>query len=363
MKIGIDYRLAVNSHRGMGRYIREILNELLKIDTENQYFLYVDKGIDLEMNNKNVIIKKIKSLNYIYFEQIILPIEAKKDKLDILWSPANTFPIFLYKKIKLFTTIHDLIFMDENIEKSNNFYQKIGRIYRKFIVKNFSKKINICFTVSEFSKQEIKNRLNIDSILTYNKIDNFYRLIKGKKQETDILKRLNLAQGSYFFTVSGDAPSKNLETLIRLFSRKNINEKLVITGGVSEKNKKNILKLGLQESLIFTDFINDFELIDLYKNSKAFIFLSLAEGFGIPVLEAMFFSLLIVASDRTSIPEILGDGGIKVNPLDIEKIENILVNLEKFDIAKYKEFQKKQVLKFLNWKDTAEVVYKEIERI
>jgi hypothetical protein len=154
MIIGIDYRLAVSSNRGMGRYCREIVRQLLSIDMVNHYVLYVDMHITDKFPD-NVTIKQIPTRNFILGEQLYLSRFAKKDRINVLWSPYNTFPLFLPRKIGLVVTIHDLIFWNRPIGKSN-FTQKIGRIYRKYCLLLGKCRINNCFTVSEFSQKEFQ---------------------------------------------------------------------------------------------------------------------------------------------------------------------------------------------------------------
>jgi len=361
-KIGIDYRLAISSHRGMGRYIREIVKELKKIDKGNEYILFVDREMEEELPS-NFKYKSINCRNYILFEQFFLPITAKDEKIDILWCPANTFPLILSTNTRLFVTIHDLIFMNKEIKESEKIYQQIGKYYRKFVVAFGKNKIDKCFTDSEYSKRDIYEKLNINSIITSIKIDNFRELIDNEYNETNILEKLSLKKNNYYYTVSGDSPSKNLDILLKVYSTGIIKEKMVISGIKNYKNSviyKKIREKNLESYFLFSDFISDIEMIDLYKNCKAFLFLSLAEGFGIPILEAMFFNVPIIASNRTSIPEVLGEGGTLVEPQDVDEIIKNIQNIENIDRKDLMMKQSKQLDKYFAWEKTAKLVYNEL---
>lgn len=307
MIIGIDFRLANKSTRGMARYCREIVTELLRVDSENKYILYIDKSPSIEFNSSNYIYSIIESENYIIGEQIYLPKHIRKDQCHIFWSPYNTFPINIPKTTKLFVTIHDVIFL-YNLSNVQSLRQKIGALYRKYLLTHYYKKINTCFTVSNYSKSELLRFIPfaIPINITYNCISSFSRKVEEYKLENPQIQTLN-----YFFTLSGDAPSKNLSTLIDVFETDFMNQTIVI-GGVSQSSPIRARK---SKQVIFLDEgISDEELIKVYLQCKCFLFCSKFEGFGIPIIEAAICNKPIIASNSTSIPEILKGKGILVDP-------------------------------------------------
>ncbi len=347
MRIGIDYSLATATQRGMGRYIREIVKCLMDIDVENEYFLYTYYPIVSSKLNKNFYERHIPVKNEILSEQIFLPLFAKKDALDVLWCPGNTFPLFLDSSIRLVVTIHDLIFLNPMrfAGKYSSFRQKIGRLYRKFIIKSGKNKIDRVVTVSEYSAKQIKLLLGIDEVsITYNRIDNFYKL----KQQIAIDKK----ETDFYFTVSGDAPSKNLLYLIEIFKDYFPDENLYIAG---VPKSSELRKLSGGNILFLPMGMEDSEMMAYYSNCQAFIFLSLQEGFGIPILEAMVCGAKIVCSNTTSLPEVLGNQGILVNPLDIKAIVTAINNIDsyKIDFVEREKF----IEKFLKWNDSAVIVH------
>jgi glycosyltransferase involved in cell wall biosynthesis len=354
MIIGIDYRLANSSNRGMARYCREIVRCLLEEDCHNLYILYVDRPLSSSINSvSNIAIKRIISSNYIMGEQVCLSLRTFIDKLDVLWSPYNTFPLLYRKKACLFVTIHDLIFFNRIIGKSN-INQKIGRLYRKYCLLLGKKNINHCFTVSEYSKTEIKNRLSIKNItVTPNCISGFFDKVLLYKNKT--LLTTTKTSPPFFFTVSGDAPSKNLLFIINYFKNYLPDTDIYIAG---IPKFSYIRQYATEHIIILQNNLSDEELIDYYSNCKAFLFLSLQEGFGIPILEALVCDAKIIASDRTSIPEIAGNYALLIEPDNEDQLATAIKNIESFVVD---ERQKKNhLVKYLSWKSSAKIVYQKI---
>lgn len=362
--IGIDYRLGYSSFRGMGRYVREIVKELQSIDSINQYILFIDSSdpigepIKLNSNFKYVTIDVN---NYMLFEQVYLPKEVRKNQLDIMWCPYNTAPFFMSNKSKLFLTIHDLIFMDKSIPNSKSLYQYFGKIYRSICLKLISSKISKCFTVSEYSQKDIHKLLGIENIkVTYNKVDKLESSV-----QTTVLKKYGLEDNGYYFTVSGDAPSKNLKRVIDAYSMiRKSDKKLVVTG--IKNPKDSYIYTYCQENIIdviFTEYITDDELLDLYKHNYAFLFLSLAEGFGIPLIEAMNFDNEIITSNTYCIPEIVGKTCSIINPYSVDDIYSAMISL-KGRINKDERAERDKILdKFSSWRDTALIIYNDFMEV
>lgn len=304
MIIGVDFRLANKSHRGMARYCREIIKELLRMDLSNRYILYIDSEPTLDLGNGNYVYSKIESGNFILGEQIYLHKHIKKDKCDIFWSPYNTFPIFTPKHTKLLATVHDVIFLYP-FEKGISVYQRIGALYRRYVLKYFHKKVAGFFTVSQYSKKELLRLLpiKVPVEITYNCIDKFADKVSDK---------IKTNNRNYFFTLSGDGPNKNLDTLLCLFEKEFVTETLIV-GGVSKNSKYRKRECSNIHFLPYG--ISDNKLIEAYLNSKCFLFFSKYEGFGIPLIEAAICGKPILASNTTSIPEILGNFGKTCSPV------------------------------------------------
>lgn len=345
MKIAIDYRLATSSNRGMARYCREIVSELFSLDTENDYYLLsnvIPKDISLPQNFTFV---RLKVSNFIFTEQFSIPLKCKKLKIDILWSPYNTFPVFLSKKIRLIVTIHDLIFMHSPAFKEN-IYKRIGRLYRKFVLKKFSAHIDTYFTVSKYSDDVIQHLLKLKNLggITSNCLSKNF-IFCAKKYN-------GLSKEDFYFTVSGDSPSKNLMFLIMIF-KENLPDETLYVAGLDEKS--DFRKYQSEKIIFLPHLISDEELVKLYSTCKGFIFPSLEEGFGIPIIEALCCHAKVISSDRTCLPEILNNQGLLFNP---ENPNSLLEAIKKADKHKFSY----DISKYISWKKSAEIVLNEFKK-
>ncbi len=322
MRIAIDYRLAANSNRGMGRYCREIVDRLMRLDTENQYILYTNSIEDVSrVLPSNFKVCSIGRCNYIFGEQWGISRRLRHDHPDLFWAPYNTFPLILPREIGLIVTIHDLIFLKKS-GRSRNMVQYIGRLYRKWTILFGFRRIDRCVSVSRYSAEEIKRVLNIPNItITYNCADAFRDKLKAVNSKPVI------GEKQFFFTLSGDAPSKNLSFLIDLFKYDLLTETLVIAGIPANSP----IRLEACDRIVFLPGrISDEDLIVHYSQCKAFLFLSLYEGFGLPVLEALMCGARVIASNRTSIPEVVGDCGVLVDPTDRSQCLEAICNIASF---------------------------------
>ena len=356
-KILIDFRLANSSHRGMAKYTKECVLEILKLDKNNFFYLIVDREIKSDIETfQNCKIITINCSNYLYFEQIIMPTLIQKLKIDICWFPYNTFPIIKPKNVKYYVTIHDMIFW--RLRDYKTFYTFLGNLYRKLILKFFKKNIDKCFTVSKYSQKQIIQKINIDSIVTYNRV-------KPEKTilfDDNILKNLNLFAQDYYFTISGEGKNKNSIFLIESFIKCNSKRKLVISGFKNpEKSEAYALvkKYKKNDKILFTKHVNENELNSLYGNCFAFIFVSTEEGFGLPIIEAMQHNLNLIVSNVCSIPEIVLDKAYLINPYIQEDFIQII---KKIDQEEKKYILRKEILKYFSgWDKSAKIILEVIE--
>ncbi|QNP30036.1 glycosyltransferase family 4 protein [Cylindrospermopsis curvispora] len=333
--IGIDIRFALKKRRGIGNYTLNLLQSLAKIDQENQYFLYTNQPDSENILPKaaNFKIRNLVPANYLLWEQLILPRQAIKDRIDILHCTANTSPAFLKKSTKLIVTIHDVMYLKDSVllPKSNVAYQRLGRIYRSAIVSKTIRNATKVITVSNFSKSDILHHfpsLQTSSIITtYEAPDAAFRIL-DRGNASEIIKNSFNLSGKYLLTLGGTDPRKNTKLVIRAFSKlkqtKNINEKLVIVGIPNWKQSEFydlVCLLQCENDVIFTDYVTQKELVCLYNCATLFIYPSLYEGFGIPPLESMVCGTPVITSNTTSIPEIVGDAALQVDPNNQEELE------------------------------------------
>ncbi|TWJ26356.1 glycosyltransferase family 4 protein [Geobacter argillaceus] len=368
MKIGIDARFAVHKRRGIGNYSLMLLLNLAEIDPKNDYVLYTDVD-DLEgvlPRKPNFLVKKILPGNYLVWEQLVLPLRAARDGLDILHCPGNTAPMFLHNKVKLILSIHDVMFLKSYsaVPQCYSRYQNMGRIYRKLIVPRTVRRLAKVITVSDFSKTDIllhlKSLQEKDIHVTHEAVDEKFKLFENKNL-FEKLKNKHGIQNDYIFTLGATDPRKNTERIIRTFlelkSKCSISEQLVICGLPNWKTTlfyEMVQGSKYKSDIVFLDFITEDELVCFYNYAKVFLYPSLYEGFGLPPLEAMSCGVPVITSNLTSIPEIVGDAALLIDPYDDEQLQRSLLHLlSEEDVRKeYVERGLRQVRKF-SWRKMA----------
>lgn len=323
MKILINL-IGLNRVAGQEVFVINIFSELIRNIPENIYFeIFKNKDFNLNLPKKldnNIKIKEINSSNRflnIFYMQFILPFKARGK--NIVFSPTPSFPILCGKKN--IVTIHDCAY--KRFSEEAGFF---ARLYVKIMYFSAAKWAKKIFTVSNFSKQELMSLYNI-------KESKIIVLSEGIPQmpvvEDDFINqtlvKFNINR-PYFLYIGSWRPRKNIVKLIKafqLFLIKNPNYLLVLGGKkdtrfviLDEEIKKN----NLEKNVILTDFISQEEKVALYKRAQAFLFPSLYEGFGLPVLEAQSLGVPLLTSNISSLPEVAGDGALFVDPYNIESI-------------------------------------------
>lgn len=341
MKIGIDARFAVHKRRGIGNYVLKLVDNLAGIDNSNEYVLYIDKeDVDKVLPQKsNFKIKKISPSNYLVWEQIILPLYAKKDRLDVLHCTGNTAPLFLDKRIALVISLHDVMYLKDysQLPKSLSRYQRMGRLYRKAIVPKAVNRLSMALTVSGFSKKDIMRhipQLDGDRIeVVYEAANESYSQIDKVSALRKIRNKFGI-ECNYILTLGALDPRKNTELVIKKFielkNESDINEKLFVVGLPNWKQTGfyNIVReSGFEEDIIFTGFVSEDELVLLYNGASVFLYPSLYEGFGMPLLEAMACGTPVITSNVSSMPEIAGDAALLINPDNGEELKAAVLKL------------------------------------
>lgn len=355
MKFGIDVRWMINNHRGMGRFAEFFIRPL----RQNMVALAPMNIPDSDYD----VVKKGNSF-FPWWEQFILPLLSKQQSLDFLILPYNTGPVFGNTRAKQVAVIHDLIFMrsTDELPLSSSWYQVLGRYYRRVIVPRVAKKADIIVTVSEYTKNELIDKLNIP--------ESKIKVIPNSICNEWFLESIPLSERKqYLFTVAGEAPSKNVSNLLQGFSIANKQlknrVKLRIAGIKSTHHAffiEQAKSLGIEDVVEFLGFISDEELQKQYREASAFIFASLYEGFGIPLLEAMASGTPVCCSNTTSLPEVVGDTALLFDPRDVEQIASSVIQILNTDnsenqvVDAYKralEFSENSVSKKINifWRE------------
>ena len=335
MRIGIEAQRLFRPHKhGMDRVALELIRSLQKIDKENEYFIFVKPDVDnmVVFSTDNFHIVEIEVGAYPIWEQLKLPKLAKAHNCDILHCTSNTAPLAL--QMPLVTTLHDVIFKEgsvlEQLTSSASWYQKIGNLYRRLIVNSIVKKSQRLITVSNFERQNISKIYKLDSSkiqTVHNGVNECFKAVVDNKARAKVKQKYNLPE-HFLLHLGNTDPRKNTARVLKAFYMYiyvyTEDLKLVLVG-LNESKLSTILKsIDLEEELsdkiILTGYVVDTDLPILFRLSELFLFPSLREGFGIPIIEAMACGTPVITSNTSSMPEVAGDAACLVNPNSTENI-------------------------------------------
>lgn len=284
--------------------------------------------------------------NNIIYAHTTLPIQLINKKADVyhFFMPELIPGGFISRKKPIIVTVHDAL------TKTTNDRKMIVNKYYDYVIGILSKKADAIITVSNYSKESISKEFNIPK----EKIHVVYNGINHK-----LFKPIKKIKKNYVGYIGGLGKRKNVEKLIE--SIKYIDDKLIIVGKGNYKKilENHVAKLNLKNKIKFVDFIEEKNLPKFYNSIKLLAFPSLAEGFGLTIIEAMACGCPVVTSNRTSMPEICGKAAIYFNPEDPKEIAkkiNQVLNNKALQI-KLSKSGIKQSKKF-NWKNAAKETIK-----
>jgi len=330
MNICIESHLLNHSRRsGLMTYTEGLVHGMRKVDQENNYHLlyYSMKRRPEEMPGPNSIDQFSKNvlkvpdrdfigrkalLNYYY-----LPQYFRKNRIDVFHRPSG-YSMPNIKNVFKILTVHDL----RTLTIGDNYLsQNIGR-YKKTL-----SSIDLCVVVSECTKQDLIKHFDLDEKkikVVYLGADKRYRVIE-KEQIDDVKTKYNLCK-PYFMSV-GSVPRKNIDGIIRGFTGSKCKDKyqLVLNCRMDiEKYKELCCGLGIEENVVFINSVSDEDLVALFNGCHCFLFPSLYEGFGLPILEAMNCGAPVITSNISACPEVAGDAALFVNPNNIDEISDAI---------------------------------------
>ncbi|MFA5010149.1 MAG: glycosyltransferase family 1 protein [Patescibacteria group bacterium] len=327
-RIGIDARLFGTAQAaGIGTYTEELVGNLLKVDPEDHYTVFVTHATAavFPFYGPNLTKQAVPYRHYTYSEQFFYPRLLKSAKLDLIHYTNFNTPVF-FRSIKSIVTIHDLTLWFYPGRKHRSPFKRW--LYR-YVIAQSCRNAERIIAVSQGTKQDIIKYLNIPA----DKIDVIYEGVPPRLKTVSTPKRMEMIKSKYnitspFFLYVGQwRAHKNLERLIRGFAifrrRYNLDYQLVIVGKqdpLAPEVPATIKQLGLQDAIVTTGYIADSDLADFYNAAEAFVFPSLYEGFGIPPLEAMGQGTPVISSNVSVMPEVLGDAALYFDPLNLEDI-------------------------------------------
>ena len=359
MKIGIAARGLSEQSGGVKQYIESITSALLKIDKMNEYYIFHNNHnhVDKFPSAKNIVLESSNKMIWDYF---LLTKALRKHQLDVVIFPKNVVPFFV--DAKSIIVVHDLAYFMPEL----NAYSLIDTIYMKHMIKSSLKRADGVISVSQNTKSDIIKLIGTDE----NKIKVVYEAADSKYKITIDIIKLKEIKAKYklcdkFIFYSGSlSPRKNMVRFLLAYDKikAKIPHKLVLTGGRSW-NDKDVYEIINQmgESVIKLGYVNDEDMPFVYNLADLFVYPSLYEGFGLPPLEAMACGCPVITSNTSSIPEVVGEAGVMVDPYNIEDLAKAMYKV--LTNAKLKEDMVEKGLhraKHFNWdkcaKETLDVL-------
>jgi glycosyltransferase involved in cell wall biosynthesis len=345
MRIGFDGKRFFHNNTGLGNYSRSLVKVLSDNFPENDYLLYNPKKsnkYNLENYNNSVIevlptssfTKKLSSLWRLYF----VSKDIKKNKVELFHGLSGEIPLGLPKNIKKVVTIHDLIFV-----RYPNLYSFFDRKIHYFKFKYAAKKSDVVVAISEQTKKDIVSFLGINE----NKIKVIYQgchaVFKQEYSENQIkntIKKHNLPE-EYILNVGTIEKRKNLLTVLKSIT--NSNKNLVVIGKKTayfDEVWDYIVANNLEKQVIFLKNLSLEELAIIYQKATLFVYPSIFEGFGIPIIEALYSKTPVITSTGSCFSEAGGCDSIYINPENSEELKEA-INLLWENPSKRNEMQEK----------------------
>ncbi|MBI5186118.1 MAG: glycosyltransferase family 4 protein [Nitrospinae bacterium] len=320
MRIGVDIReLADGKMTGIGRYLLHFLKWAARERTEVNFFLYANQFTRLSLEAQNFRVRVMPEKITFLWDQVLLPVQLKKDRINAFLSPYYKAPIF--SPCPACITIHDLLFLEMY---HGGVREKMKNLLFIPLAMLISRRAARIITDSHFSKADILRRLKADS----GKVEVVYiNTSEGLFPEKDLAEseRVRRKYGvgyKYILYIGNFKAHKNVGALVdafRLLQEEEVfKDYSLVLGGNKDARataiEKKIRDSGLEGRALFTGHLEESDLRGLYSAASLFVFPSLYEGYGLPVMEAMACGTPVACSNRTSLPEIAGGAAVLFDP-------------------------------------------------
>jgi glycosyltransferase involved in cell wall biosynthesis len=325
MRIGIEAQRVLRAKKhGMDVVAVELIKSLQQIDKNNEYVVFArtDKDDNAVRPTENFMIKKIPSFTYADWEQIKLKRAVKAERIDLLHCTANTAPLSI--SVPLIVTVHDIIYL-ENIDFKGTTYQNLGNLYRRYVVPKVARRADLLLTVSEFERQNIIEHLKIpeDRVkVLYNGVSPQFHNRYTVDQLLEFKSTYKLPRDFVMF-LGNTAPKKNTRNVIKAYVEYCRSDKdalpLVLLDYKRELVVKLLQELDLEaviEKIIFPGYIPHHVMPLMYSAATLFLYPSLRESFGLPIIEAMACGTPVITSNTSSMPEVAGEAATIVDPFN-----------------------------------------------
>ena len=332
MQICFDARVIIDKSTGLGNYTYNLFKHLLLLDSENEYIVLINRSLTDQhpiqyLEQKNLKKRFVQISEVTPQQQVMVPFELLKQKPDIYHYPNFDLPVFQpYNSI---FTVHDLTYLKHHDLYMNGRWLK--NFYTKAIMNLGARKSKKIIAVSSSTKNDLLEILKVPEHkvdVIHEGLDESYFNGSLSNNKSNFFNQNGLNDGDDYFLFIGERrPHKNLVRLIEAFSifqQKTPNKIKLVIGGKKyasyDEPERKAQELNLTKEVIFLGYIPEVDLQLLYKNARCFIFISIYEGFGIHILEAMACGTPIITSNISSMPEVAGEAALTVNPYNVDEI-------------------------------------------
>jgi glycosyltransferase involved in cell wall biosynthesis len=362
LRIAVDARPLALPMVGITRYSYELLKRLTA-NSPHQWFLYLDRPYVHALDDlPNVHIREgCCRANFFssIFAQLVFPRWAKEDDIDIFWSPRHHLPLLLTSNIKQVVTVHDLVwqFYPETMSR-------LGRYLEQVLMPLSVKRADKVVSVSQSTTKALQTVLSVpmDKLITIPLASHLSAEHAAKDEERS---------KDYFLFVGTLEPRKNLQRLLKAFSQAlqcglPVTELKIVGGkgwgGVDIKDL--VAEYNIEHNVTVLGRVDNDQLTELYANAYVLLMPSIYEGFGLPLLESMIFGVPVVSSNVSSMPEVVGEGGLLVDPCSVDAIacamREITSDKDMYDLLSVNA--KQQALQF-SWDRAARETLTVIEQV
>lgn len=371
MKIAIEaQRIFRPNKHGMDFVALETIRELQKRKDGHEYYVLVAPGEDRCLKeSSNLSIIELKCPTYPLWEQVALPRAVKKLGVDLLHCTSNTAP--LHCPVPLVLTLHDIIYLEPRQHRSPSLYQEMGWHYRRLVVPRILKDCKKIITVSNFECNRIREALQIPTeriMAVYNGYSTHFHV---QEQVDKCIVQKYIPEAEFLFFLGNTDPKKNAARTLKAYSlylKQSTVKRPLLIADLKEEYIDSLLTqeniTDIKPFLYYPGYIANHDLATLYNAAFAFLYPSLRESFGIPMLEAMACGTPIITGNTSSMPEVAGSGALSVDPYNPEEIATTLLRLENGPALyqKQREYGLARVQNF-SWKQTADQlvdIYEEV---
>jgi glycosyltransferase involved in cell wall biosynthesis len=360
MRIGVEGRTLQGRRYGVARYLTNLLRELVGIDEENEYLVYLSEPIEpLEFSADNLSTTVLSGRGpSLAWRHLLLPRRMRRDEIDLHFSPAYFLP--LIKVCPSIVVVHDLTFKVHPEWFARDWRMRFDELFWREV-----RKADRILTVSEHSKKDIVRFLGVEPgrvTAIPEAADGRFRKLEDERLLAAVREKYGLPE-RFVLTVGAIHTRRNLERLIEALAlareQAGVEAFLMIIGTPAEFSPPVDIpgtaeRCGLADRVLHVEYVSEEDLLLLYNASGLFAYPSIYEGFGLPVIEAMACGVPVVCSDVTSIPEVAGDAALYFDPEKTEEIaEAISLALTDAAVRKRLESAGPERASLFSWKRTA----------